>query len=117
MLKAYSVDLRQRIVDAVDAGMPRREVARLFQVSVATIKRSLQRRRTTGDLAPGRSPGRRPEIAPAQYPTLAAQVTAHPDDTLAQHAATWRAEHGAAVRLWALGRALVRAKITRKKSR
>ncbi len=116
-MKAYSVDLRQRIVDAVDAGMPRREAARLFQVSAATIKRYLQRRRATGSLAPGRSPGRTPEIAPAQYPTLAAQVAAHPDDTLAQHAATWRAEQGAAVSLWAVGRALVRAAITRKKSR
>ena len=116
-MSAYSVDLRERIMAAVDAGMPRTEAVRTFRVSVATIKRYLQRRRTTGDLAPGRSPGRRPEIAPAQYPTLAAQVTAHPDDTLAQHAATWRAEHGAAVSLWALGRALVRAKITRKKSR
>ncbi len=116
-MKAYSVDLRQRIVDAVDAGMPRGEAARLFQVSVATIKRYLQRRRTTGSLAPGRSPGRTPGIAPAQYPTLAAQVAAHPDDTLAQHAATWRAEQGAAVSRWAVGRALVRAAITRKKSR
>ena len=76
-----------------------------------------RRRRETGGLTPGRSPGRPPEIAPAQYPALAAQVAALPDDTLAQHAASWRAEQGAAVSLWAVGRALVRAKITRKKSR
>lgn len=116
-MKAYSVDLRQRIMEAVDAGMPRTEAARLFRVSVATIKRYRQRRRATGGLLPGRSPGRTPEIAPAQYPALAAQIAAHPDATLAQHAATWRAEQGAAVSLWAVGRALVRAKITRKKRR
>ncbi len=116
-MKAYSVDLRERVVAAVDAGVPRPEVARLFQVSVATIKRYLQRRRATGGLVPGRSTGRTPSIAPAQYPALAAQVAAHPDDTLAQHAATWRAEHGAAVSAWAVDRALRRGAITRKKRR
>ena len=115
-MKAYSVDLRQRVVAAVDSGMPRPEAARVFQVSVATIKRYLQRR-ATGSLTPGRSPGRPPEIAPAQHAALAAQVAARPDDTLAQHAATWRAEQGAAVSPWAVDRALGRAKITRKKSR
>jgi transposase len=116
-MKAYSVDLRQRVLDAVDAGMPRPEAARLFQVSVATIKRYLKRRRETGSLTPGQSPGRTPEIGPDAYAALAAQVSAHPDATLAQHAATWRAEQGAAVSLWAVDRALGRAKITRKKSR
>ncbi len=116
-MKAYSVDLRERIMAAVDAGMPRAEAARTFRVSVATIKRYRQRRRATGGLTPGRSPGRTPEIGPAQYPALVAQLAARSDDTLAQHAATWRAEQGAAVSPWAVGRALVRAKITRKKSR
>ena len=116
-MRAYSVDLRERIMAAVDAGMPRAEAARIFRVSVATIERYRQRRRTTGGLVPGHSPGRTPEIAPAQSPALAAQVAAHPDDTLAQHAATWRAEQGTAVRLWAMGRALVRAKIARNKRR
>ena len=116
-MKAYSVDLRQRVVDAVDAGMPRPEAARLFQVSVATIKRYLKRRRETGSLTPGQSPGRPPEIGPAAYAALATQVAVRPDDTLAQHAATWRAEQGAAVSPWAVDRALGRAGITRKKSR
>lgn len=111
------MDLRERVVAAVDGGMPRREAARTFRVSLATIKRYLQRRRERGGLAPGRSPGRAPEIAPAQYPALAAQVAAHPDDTLAQHCATWRAEQGAPLTIWALRRALRRADITRKKSR
>lgn len=116
-MKAYSVDLRERIVAAVDAGLPRTEAARLFRVSLATIKRYLQRRRATGGLLPGQSPGRTPDIAPAQYPALAAQVAAHPDDTLAQHAVTWQAAQGATVSPWAVQRALKRAAITRKKSR
>lgn len=115
-MKAYSADLRERIVAAVDAGLPRVEAARRFRVSLATSKRYLRRRRATGGLLPGRSPGRTPDIVPAQYPALAAQVAAHPDDTLAQHAATWRTEQGAPVSAWAVDRALGRAAITRKKT-
>lgn len=108
-MKAYSVDLRERVVAAVDAGMPRPAAARLFRVSVATIKRYLKRRRETGDLTP--------EIAPALYPALAAQVAAHADDTREQHCATWAAEQREAVSGWALQRALDRAGITRKERR
>lgn len=39
-MRAYSVDLRERVVAAVDAGMPRDEAARVFGVSRATIKTS-----------------------------------------------------------------------------
>ena len=49
-MRAYSVDLRERVVAAVDRNMPRTEVATTFGVSLATIKRWLVRRRTTGTL-------------------------------------------------------------------
>ena len=38
-MKAYSEDLRERVVRAVDQGMSRSEVVRLFGVSEASIKR------------------------------------------------------------------------------
>ena len=38
-MKAYSQDLRQRVVRAVDAGQSQAEIAKTFAVSVATIKR------------------------------------------------------------------------------
>ena len=116
-MRAYSVDLRERVVAAIDAGAARPVIARLFQVSEATIKRYLKQRRETGDLTPGRSPGRTPEIPPGQYPALRAQIAARPDDTLAQHCATWQAAQGDALTIWALRRALRRADITRKKRR
>jgi transposase len=49
-MKAYSVDLRQRVLAAVDRGMARSEVAATFGVSVATIKRLVALRRTQNDL-------------------------------------------------------------------
>jgi transposase len=40
-MKAYSQDLRERVLRAVDLGRPRAEVVQLFGVSLATIKRYL----------------------------------------------------------------------------
>jgi transposase len=48
-MKAYSVDLRQRILAAVDRGMGRAEVAATFGVSLATIKRFVALRRMQPD--------------------------------------------------------------------
>jgi len=36
-MNAYSKDLRLRVLDAVDRGLPRKEVANLFGVSLSTI--------------------------------------------------------------------------------
>ncbi|HEY7348792.1 MAG TPA: helix-turn-helix domain-containing protein [Ktedonobacterales bacterium] len=47
-MRAYSNDLRQRIVRAVDQGHRQAEIAAAFQLSVATIKRYLKQRRETG---------------------------------------------------------------------
>src|SRR5215217_6724555 len=50
-MKPYSKDLRLKVLEAVDRGMPRREVAQIFGVSVPAIKRWLKRRRETGEVA------------------------------------------------------------------
>lgn len=47
-MRAYSKDLRLRVLAAVDRGMPRGEVAETFSVSVSTVKRYLRLRRETG---------------------------------------------------------------------
>src|SRR5437763_574188 len=51
-MKAYSPDLRRKIVQAVDSGLPQQEVADRFGVSVATVERYLKLRRDTGRLEP-----------------------------------------------------------------
>jgi transposase len=38
-MKAYSQDLRERVLRAVDLGRSRAEIVRLFGISSATIKR------------------------------------------------------------------------------
>lgn len=114
---SYSIDLRQRVLAAVDRGMPRADVVATFHVSSGSIKRWLRLRRTTGDLAPHPPSGRTATITPAHYPALVAQVQAHADATLAQHIAVWQASHGVTVSRWTMSRALRAAGWTRKKSR
>ena len=52
-METYSMDLRERVVLACDEKVGRRkEIAELFGVSTAWIRRLLQRRRETGGIAP-----------------------------------------------------------------
>jgi transposase len=42
-MNAYSKDLRLKVLSAIDRGIPRKEVADLFGVSLSTIKRWAQK--------------------------------------------------------------------------
>ena len=96
-MKAYSLDLRERIVRAVADGTSQAEVARLFHVSERSVKRYLHQWRTTGALRPLPRPGKRPAIGPDRYPAVLAQLVATPDATLEEHCERWRAATGTAV--------------------
>ena len=96
-MKAYSDDLRERIVYAVEGGMSRAEAARIFSVGERTVRRYVRRWRATGDLAPKPIPGRPPAVAPAAYPAVVAQLAAAPDATLAEHCDRWEAATGVRV--------------------
>ena len=62
-MKAYSLDLRERLVRAVQLGKNKSEVARLFEVSLSTVKRFFKRLTQTQDLTPLPRPGRKPLIS------------------------------------------------------
>jgi len=115
-MNAYSIDLRTRILAAVDAGMAKGQAARVFGVSRSTIKRYAQRRRETGSLAPQPRPAAPPWlIRPADHETLRAQLAADPDATLAEHCTTWEQAQGVAVSVATMHRAIARLPWTRKK--
>jgi transposase len=115
-MKAYPVELRDRIVAAVASGMAQTEAARVFAVSTRTIRRYVTRQREEGDLTPGQSPGRPPLIGSAQAAALQAQVRAQPDATLAEHCARWDREQGRRVSEATMSRAIRGLAITVKKS-
>ncbi len=112
-MKAYSQDLRERVVRACDEGRgTRQQIADLFGVSTAWIRRLLQRRRTSGSIAAkphaGGSP---PKMDPRRCDRLAVLVTEQPDATLAE----LRDRLGAAVHFSTIARALMRLGLTVKK--
>ncbi len=116
-MRAYSVDLRARIVAAVERGMARRDVVATFGISLGTVKRLLARQRTTSDLRAQSPPGRPRSISAAHHAALWNQLEAHPDATLDEHARRWNAAHATTLSARTLGRAIARMGWTRKKRR
>jgi transposase len=114
-MKAYSMDLRRRVVAACDEGGATREpIAARFSVSVSWIRDLMRRRRDTGSIAPKpHGGGRPPAFAGASAERLRAAVAADDDATLAELAEA----AGVACVPSAVHGALVRLGITRKKSR
>src|SRR5712692_3240505 len=115
-MKAYSQDLRLRILRAVDVGETKAAVARRFAVGLSTVKRYLTEREADPDRPKG-VPGPVPRIGPDDRAAVAAQVHATPDGTLAEHATTWEQTHGVRVSQWTMGRVIRRLQLTRKKRR
>ena len=108
-MKAYSEDLRERVLLAVDAGTPHAEIVRLLRVSLATIGRYVRLRREVGSLAAKRHPGMRPRIGEPERAALEAQLAAvGVDASLEAHCQRWQAEQGVLVSVPTMGRALAR---------
>ena len=82
MVRAYSNDLRERVVGAVKAGETCRYVAARFGVSVASVVKWSQRERRTGSVAPDKMGGHRRYILEPQRHWLLARVSQKPDLTL-----------------------------------
>jgi len=114
-MKAYSEDLRFRVVQAINDGRSQPEVARLFRVGLRTVERYRQQWRETGTLTSRTSTGDTPSILSDQYPALVAQLAALPDATLAMHCDRWEAATGVRVSVSTMCRAQQRVGWTRKK--
>lgn len=82
MPKAYSMDLRSRVMAAVDAGDTHVDVARRFDVSTAWIGKLVSQRRRTGSIAiRPRGGGPRPKLR-EHSERLRELVACQPDATL-----------------------------------
>ena len=108
-MKAYSVDLRERVLAAVDAGAPHAEIVRMLRVSLATIGRYVRLRREGRSLEAKRPPGMRPFIGEPQRAALEAQLAAvGTDASLEQHCALWCEQQGVNVSVQTMSRVLAR---------
>ena len=107
-MNAYSKDLRLRVLDAVDRGLPRREISNLFGVSLSTIKRYVKRRRAGEDLEPRPSTGRKRRILATseEKRALWEQLEENDEATLERHCELWEKERGVRVSLATMSRAI-----------
>ena len=82
-MRAYSMDLRERVLLESAAGLSAAAVAATYHVSASWVRRLKQRRRETGEIAQrAQRHGPRPVLAP-NLATLAALIHEQPDRTLA----------------------------------
>jgi transposase len=112
-MKAYSMDLRERVLKDLDAGLKTSAVSRKYSVSPAWVRRLKQPRAATGEVA-ARSQRRGPVpcwVTHAQ--AIRDAVGLDPDATLDEY----RTRFALPISRAALARALVVLGRTRKKSR
>lgn len=111
-MRAYSLDLRERVMMDVDAGMKIREISDKYRVTTKWISDLRKLRAETGSLEPRQGkPGPTPKLA-AHAERLAQLVEAQPDASLEE----LRARLPVAVGSTTVWRALRVLKITFKKS-
>ncbi len=112
-MKTYSLDLRERVLADVDAGMKTSAVAAKYTVSTAWVRRLKQRRAATGQIGP--KPQRRGRVARwvTHAEAIRDAVRRDPDATLDEY----RTKFGLPLSRAGLARALVALGLTRKKSR
>lgn len=111
-MKAYSMDLRERVLADCDDGMATAEVADAHRVSAAWVRRLKQRRRETGEVAPRVARPGPPQVLAGESDRLREVVRANPDRTAAEYRQLLGTP-AATVTVW---RALRRLGLTHKKS-
>ena len=112
-MRAYSVDLRVRVLKDLDAGMKTGAVAAKYSVSPAWVRRLEQRRNATGQVGP--TPQKR-GVTPGWVTyseSIREAVRQAPDATLAEYRDRFRIPLSRS----ALARALIVLGLSRKKSR
>jgi transposase len=115
MGRALSVDLRQRVVAAVDSGLSCRAAAARFGVSAASAIRWRQLSLRTGKVAPARPGGdSRSKLIEAHHGFILTLIETNSDLTL-DEIRDALAERGASVSVAAVWRFFDRHNITRKK--
>ena len=82
MGKPYSLDLRKRVVAAIEGGMSRNQAARQFGVAISTAIGWMQRVEQTGSVAPGQMGGHKPKAISGEHAVWLSQRIRAGDFTL-----------------------------------
>ena len=116
-MNAYSEDLRKKIVEAVERGMPKIEAARTFGVGISSVKRYVATYREGRSLAPKKRPGSKPKLNGSARKLLEVDLEERPTAKLPQRREFLRQACGVEVSDSTVCRVLKRLGWTRKKDR
>ncbi len=114
-MRAYSMDLRKKIVESVKKGVPKAETARRFGVHRATVKRYCKRLDERDTLEPRKAPGKAPKLDEKTMKLLAEDLEQRPWAIHAQRAEFLFALSGVSVSEATVCRAVGRLRRSRKK--
>ena len=114
-MSAYSLDLREKIVESVKKGVPKAESARRFGVDRATVKRYCKQLDERGNLEPRKAPGKKPKLDQKARKLLLEDLEERPWATHSQRAEFLFAVCGVRVSEATICRTLRRLSHTRKK--
>ena len=113
MAKSLSMDLRSRVVEAIEGGRSRRQAAECFRVRPSSAIRWHARSRETGDVAPRRQGGdQRSGRIEAEAAFIRERVAAVPDITWAELQAKLKEARGVWFGTGTLWRFFKRRRIT-----
>ena len=117
LMKAYSVDLREKIVAAVGRGMTKAQAARTFGVGATSVKRYVKLREEGRPLTPGKAPGKMGKLDENAMKLLEEDLRARPAVTYEKRADLLCELLGVRVSKSTLCRTVRRLGYTRKKDR
>ena len=115
--KAYSQDLRARVLAAADDGEPVGRIATLLRVSVSYVSKVLSRRQRTGQTTALPQRCHLPPRLAALHGAIQVQVTARPDATIAELRTWLREIHKVSASTGLMHKTLAALDLTLKKSR
>ncbi len=116
-MNAYSEDLRKKIVEAVERGMPKIEAARTFGVGISSVKRYAKMLNEGRTLAPKKNPGKRLKVDERGKRLLEADLDARPAAALPERREFLQKVTGVKLSESTVSRLLKRMGFSRKKDR
>lgn len=115
-MKALSLDLRQRIIDALDKGASQGSIAERFAVSDSSVERLATKKRLGLSLEPKPTPGRKRRVPEDKLPAFEELVRSRKDWTAEALADAWQAQGEASLSISTATRVLKQIRFSFKKN-
>jgi transposase len=116
-MKAYSQDLRERVITHWRSGKTQQWLANTFALSLSTVKRYLARFKATGSVAATQQQRMRPKLTDRDIEVLRTLLDQQPDASLEALTAAYNAQAEHPVSRMTISRTIRRLDWTRKKRR